>query len=275
MPRLLLAAAVMASATTDTRSPDTIERRVSEVALDPSNVSIMTANVFGFESYSHKGRSNVPALLETIRKAQPDIICFQEFNPDREPRVIDKLAEEGYNLFFAATVRQDYDGKREGNAIAAKGEIDRDEVRALPPSGAKSIPREILVVDIKTKLGDITVANTHLSLEPEERRRQAESIDNMGLDQDVDCGDYNEDFSLRSGHFGSRSYSPGGLLDPSETQSTSVFGVPTHTTGVLIDRISAGCGKRLPDSVRVLPIDSDHSAPMGSFDLTDCFVPTS
>lgn len=274
MPRLLLAAAVMASATTDTRSPDTIERRVSEAALDPSNVSIMTANVFGFESYSHRGKSNVPALLETIRKAQPDIICFQEFNPDREPKVIDKLAEEGYNLFFAATVRQDYDGKREGNAIAAKGEIDGDKVRDLP-IGPMSIPREVLVADIRTKLGDITVANTHLSLDPDERQRQAESIEDMRLDQDIDCGDYNEDFSLVTGHLGSRSYSPGGLLDPSETRATSVFGVPTHITGVLIDRISVNCGERIPDSVRVLPIGSDHSAVVGSFNLTDCFVQTS
>lgn len=271
IPRLLLAAALTVGATTDTRSPDVIERQVSEAALDPSDVKVITANVLGFESYSHEGRSNLPSLLKTITRAQPDIICFQEFNPDREPKAIDDLAKLGYNVFFAATVRQDHDGKREGNAVAAKGAIDRHKAHALPTE-ARSIPREVLVVDVRTELGDITVANTHLSLDPHERRRQAESIDDMRLGQHIDCGDYNEDFGMLGGHFGSRSYAPGGLLNPNETQSTSVFGTPTHATGMLIDRISVNCGERIPDSIRVLPIDSDHSAPMGSFDLRDCFA---
>lgn len=273
MSRLLLAAALTMGATSDTQPPMVIERQVSEAVLDPTAIKVMTANVLGFESYAHKGKSNVPALFATIKQVQPDLICLQEFNPDRQPDAINRLADAGYNVVFAATVRQGFEGLREGNAIAAKGRITDHQARALP-GNSESIPRQVLIADVETSLGVITIANTHLGLGQHERIGQARRIEGMHLGQDIDCGDYNEPFVRRAGHVGFRSIESQALLSPDRTEATSISGIPTYASGDLIDRASTLCGEIDRGSIVILPIDSDHMAPVGVFDLSGCFKNT-
>ena len=131
----------------------------------------------------------------------------------------------------------------------------------------------MLIADIETNLGDITIANTHLGLDEDERVKQARSIDNMQLGQDIDCGDYNQRIGWIP-RAGRRSVEIHTLLSPDRTESTSVSGIPTHASGRVIDRASTDCGSLILDSVYVWPIDSDHGAPVGSFDLTSCFTST-
>lgn len=273
--RRLLAAGVLLFATSDTRTPDTIERSEFEAALDAHDISVMTANVHGFEHYSQPGASNVPELLTAIESEKPDVICFQEFNPDRERTIISQLVNDGYNVVFTSTVRQGYRGLREGNAIASKGTITTHEAIALPGSN-ESIPRQVLIAEIATDIGNITLANTHLGLEYGERWQQASFIEGLNMDKAINCGDYNENFTLPNTYgYGSGYSTPHEkqpLLSPYKTQATSMINnQPTHVRGGLIDRVSTDCGQII-SSAQLRQIGSDHSAPIGRFDLSDCFA---
>lgn len=274
----LLTGAILCGTTTDTRAGDVIERQVTEELLDASDVTVMTANVHGFEHYTNRRVSNVPILFQAIHEVDPDIICFQEFNPDREKRVVNQLTALGYNLIFASTVREGYEGLREGNAVATKGVIESYEAVTLP-NNKEGIPRQVLSVTIATNLGKITLANTHLGLDTAERWKQATFIENLGIERAIDCGDYNQNFLLGLSPGAGRSTTDSrALLSPHKQQSTSTVRLPTHERGSLIDRVTTDCGTlKTPVAdnaelaVRNLTIGSDHLAPVGTFDLRNCF----
>ncbi|MEX2255991.1 MAG: endonuclease/exonuclease/phosphatase family protein [Acidimicrobiia bacterium] len=106
-----------------------------------------------------------PAILETLRRVDPDVICLQEVwetrDGESQPR---SLAEElGYHYVAAAGLGLDVAPESMGNAVLSRWPIAGGKAAALPAPKGLDEMRVILRADIDGPRGPLQVFCTHLN----------------------------------------------------------------------------------------------------------------
>lgn len=180
----------MPSATAGWSPPERVETRVR----------VLTWNVwwrFG------PWEARQPAIIETLRQVDADIICLQEVWESREgesqPR---RLAEAlGYSYVGAAGLGLDLAPESLGNAVLSRWPITAAKAGALPaPKGLDEL-RVVLRADIDGPRGPLEVFCTHLNFRVDQshvRQLQvAAACEFVGTTRDersyppILCGDFN------------------------------------------------------------------------------------
>lgn len=140
------------------------------------HLCVMTYNIHHGEG--RDGKLDLDRIAGIIRQANPDIVCLQEIDRNL-PRTnhLDFCTELSKRLGMPAVFYNNYafDGGEYGNATLTRLEIVSRENIPLPtPQGIE--PRGCLKVTVRTDAGLVQVLNTHLGLNADERRQQAEAI---------------------------------------------------------------------------------------------------
>jgi endonuclease/exonuclease/phosphatase family metal-dependent hydrolase len=99
-----------------------------------------------------------PAISETIRRLDPDVVCLQETWSER---VKELAAELGYDSAYAS--RMDFDGVPFGNGILSRWPLSGHEIVALPSPPDIDEHRTCLRADIDRPEGPLQVFCTHLN----------------------------------------------------------------------------------------------------------------
>ncbi|MHA1354370.1 MAG: endonuclease/exonuclease/phosphatase family protein [Candidatus Heimdallarchaeota archaeon] len=167
-----------------------INRINPDTPIAPTTLSIMTYNVHQGED--KQGQPNFVRLLNSIRKADPDILALQESETARvcfgSVDLIRYLAENlnMYYYYGPKTVTGVY-----GVATLSKYPIEFTETYFMP-SGTHS-HRVIIRTDIRVGSELIPFFNTHFGLENEERIPQAAFFYELtsGLSRTIAVGDFN------------------------------------------------------------------------------------
>jgi endonuclease/exonuclease/phosphatase family metal-dependent hydrolase len=142
-----------------------------------------------------------PAIVETIRRIDADVLGLQEIWDDGTDNQAALLAEQlGYHHVYEA--RLDLDGVRFGNAILSRWPITGHEMRPLPAPGGREEFRTVVRADIEGPRGDLQLFTTHLNWRFDEshvRQRQVASIAEFIAESPprtypaILCGDFNAD----------------------------------------------------------------------------------
>ena len=156
----------------------------------PTTLKIMTYNVHIGEDKN--GTSNLLRLVESIRRADPDVLCLQESDMSRiafsNMDLVRFVAENlnMYSYYGPKTVSGVY-----GVATLSKYPIEFAETYFMP-SGTHS-HRVITRTDISIGSELITFYNTHFGLIPEERYPQAKFVRDLtlGSTRTFMMGDFN------------------------------------------------------------------------------------
>jgi endonuclease/exonuclease/phosphatase family metal-dependent hydrolase len=136
-----------------------------------------------------------PAIVETIRRLDPDIVCLQETWPEG---VDDLAASLGYHSAYASRI--DFDGVAFGNGVLARWPLAGHEVLPLPAPTELDEHRTCLRADVDHPDGPIQVFCTHLNWRfdhSEIRQDQVRAICRFVADSPgrrypaVLCGDFN------------------------------------------------------------------------------------
>lgn len=144
-----------------------------------------------------------PAILETLRRVDADIVCLQEVFETRDGRSQPReLAEAlGYQFVAAAGLGLDVAEESFGNAILSRWPIAGGKARGLPaPEGLDEL-RSVLRADIDGPRGPLQAFSTHLNWRLDQshvRQQQVASVcDFIASSADertyppVLCGDFN------------------------------------------------------------------------------------
>jgi endonuclease/exonuclease/phosphatase family metal-dependent hydrolase len=105
------------------------------------------------------------AILETIRRVDPDIVCLQEVweTRDGESQPGTLAAALGFEVAQAAGLGLDLAPETFGNAILSRWPITRSEARPLPAPDDLNELRMVLRADVEGPRGLIEVFCTHLN----------------------------------------------------------------------------------------------------------------
>jgi endonuclease/exonuclease/phosphatase family metal-dependent hydrolase len=127
-----------------------------------SRVRVMTWNVWWrFGPWAERQ----PAILETIRSADPDVLCLQEVwetrDGDSQPQKL--AAALGYEMAHGAGLGLDLAPESLGNAILSRWPITSFEVRPLPAPHDLDELRVVIRADIAGPRGSLEVFCTHLN----------------------------------------------------------------------------------------------------------------
>ncbi len=122
------------------------------------SMRVMTWNVWW-----HFGpwEARQPAIVDTIRRVDPDVVCLQEVWSDESNDQVDVLAH-GLGMHAVRTDPILYDGQSFANAILARWPLERIADDALPGADGTTSHRRIVAVRIATPWGGWPVASTHL-----------------------------------------------------------------------------------------------------------------
>jgi len=106
-----------------------------------------------------------PAILETIRRVDPDVVCLQEVweTRDGENQPAKIAAELGFEHAHVAGLGLDLAPESLGNAILSRWPITSFEARELPAPWDMNELRTVLRADIDGPRGPIEVFCTHLN----------------------------------------------------------------------------------------------------------------
>ena len=167
-----------------------INRIHPEIPTTPTTLSIMTYNVHQGED--KLGQPNLVRLLNSIRKADPDVLALQESETARvcfgSIDLVRYLAENlnMYYYYGPKTVTGTY-----GVATLSKYPIEFSETHFMP-SGTHS-HRVIIRTDLRVGSELIPFFNTHFGLEHEERTPQAAFVYELtsGFSRTFAVGDFN------------------------------------------------------------------------------------
>jgi endonuclease/exonuclease/phosphatase family metal-dependent hydrolase len=144
-----------------------------------------------------------PAILETLRRVDADIVCLQEVFETRDgysqPREL--ASELGYHYVAAAGIGLDLAEESLGNAILSRWPIADARARGLPaPEGLDEL-RAVMRADVEGPRGTVEVFCTHLNWRLDQshvRQRQVASLCEFVADTvdrrtypPVLCGDFN------------------------------------------------------------------------------------
>ena len=144
------------------------------------------------------GRVDLPRIADVIAARSPDIVTLQEVDYGRFRSGIVDQGDElalllGMEARFAPCVEHD-DGHY-GIATLSRLPVAASEQIKLPHAGEPirfSEPRSALLTRVGWRGREIDVVNTHLSLRPSERFRQASVLAGLGDDEElVMAGDLN------------------------------------------------------------------------------------
>lgn len=112
-------------------------------------------------------KGDLDAVVEFIRTADADIIGFQEVIPEREPDILRRIEELGYQSAFTAVTELRKDGKKMGNAIFSRHKITNTQTHILCETEARlssEIERRLaLQTDIRVNDMMLHVFSTHLA----------------------------------------------------------------------------------------------------------------
>jgi endonuclease/exonuclease/phosphatase family metal-dependent hydrolase len=108
--------------------------------------------------------ARLPAIVETLRRLDADVICLQEVWIDLEARQSSAglIAEALGHEHVAVANRTDLDGLGFGNAVVSRWPISFDTHRALSSPPELEEYRTVLRADISGPRGPIQVYTTHL-----------------------------------------------------------------------------------------------------------------
>ena len=102
-----------------------------------------------------------PMIVDTIRSAEPDIVCLQEVWSNEHHDQLDILSE----ALAMNAVRTDpvfHDGQSFGNAIMSRWPVERIADELLPRADGEPSHRRIVAARVDTPFGAWPVAATHL-----------------------------------------------------------------------------------------------------------------
>jgi len=222
----------------------------NQIYFNQDTPTIATSNVHGWRDES--GKPNINKVMRTIEHVDADITCLQEVYAGNE---LNKLSELGYNIIFAATKYDFYRGQF-GNVVMSKYSLKPVEVISLP-SDSEGIPRNAMIQQLRTKNGNYTFLNTHLSYDDQARVRQENAIihasEKLKTNINSLCGDFNQTRTeLASSRFGKQFGINGAIMSTPNTY-------PSTEPGLAIDFILDNCEVRRPDiEYETFKVGSDH-----------------
>ena len=106
-----------------------------------------------------------PAILETLRRVDADVVCLQEVweAADGRNQAADLAGALGYEHVYASGVSFEYGSERIGNAVLSRWPITGSEARELPaPPGLDEL-RVVLRADVDGPRGPLQAFATHLN----------------------------------------------------------------------------------------------------------------
>jgi endonuclease/exonuclease/phosphatase family metal-dependent hydrolase len=107
----------------------------------------------------------LPAIVETVRRLDPDIACFQEVWIDLATgdSSAGRVAEALGDLDVRVGNRLELDGYGFGNAVVSRWPITGGDVLALPAPGDADELRTCVRADIDSPFGPLQAYSTHLN----------------------------------------------------------------------------------------------------------------
>jgi len=102
-----------------------------------------------------------PLLLDTIRRADPDVLCLQEVWSDEDDDQLDLIADE-FEMYAVRTDPVFYDGQSFGNAVLSRWPTSRLADERLPRADGSIGHRRVVAGAVDTPWGRWPVASTHL-----------------------------------------------------------------------------------------------------------------
>ncbi len=166
--------------------------------LIETTVKVMTWNLWWrFGPWEER----FPAIVETLKRVDPDVIGLQEVWADGGGRQIDLLAE-ALGLHSAYEAQLDLDGLLMGNAVLSRWPISGTESVTYSGDGDTGEGRVALRADIDGPRGSLQLFTTHLNWRLDHSGpRQAQVRELMGFVAAsrprsypaVVCGDFNAD----------------------------------------------------------------------------------
>src|SRR5438270_6009102 len=121
----------------------------------------------------------LPAIHETLRRVDPDVVALQEVWDDGERNEAAELAERlGYEHVYASRVN--IEGVQFGNAILSRWPIEFHETMPLPaPPGSEEF-RLALRADIAGPRGGFQLYSTHLNWRFDQSHVRQEQVRTLG-----------------------------------------------------------------------------------------------
>jgi endonuclease/exonuclease/phosphatase family metal-dependent hydrolase len=146
-----------------------------------------------------------PAILETIRRVDPDVVCLQEVweSRDGQSQPRDLAGALGFQYVAAAGLGLDIAEESFGNAILSRWPIVGGKARGLPAPEGLDEMRSVLRADIDGPNGPVQVFCTHLNWRLDQSHVRQQQITSIGdvvmasADErtypPILCGDFNAD----------------------------------------------------------------------------------
>ncbi len=124
----------------------------------------MSMRVMTWNLWWHLGpwEQRQPLILETIRAAEPDVVCLQELWSDEDDDQLDHIAD-ALEMYAVRTDPVFHDGQSFGNAVMARWPVTRIANERLPLADGRTSPRRVVAAEVETPWGRWPVASTHLS----------------------------------------------------------------------------------------------------------------
>lgn len=146
----------------------------------------------------------LPAIVETLRRLDPDVICLQEVWIDLATgrSSADVVAEALGDRHVAVANRADLDGLGFGNAVVSRWPITGTEWRPLPSPEQFEEYRVVLRADVDGPRGPFQVFTTHLHWRLDHSHIRSEQVAEIArfvhdsphrTFPPVLCGDFNAD----------------------------------------------------------------------------------
>jgi endonuclease/exonuclease/phosphatase family metal-dependent hydrolase len=144
-----------------------------------------------------------PAILETIRRVDPDVVCLQEVweSRDGQSQPRDLAGALGFQYVAAAGLGLDIAEESFGNAILSRWPIVGGKARGLPAPEGLDEMRSVLRADIDGPNGPVQVFCTHLNWRLDQSHVRQQQITSIGdfvmasADErtypPILCGDFN------------------------------------------------------------------------------------
>ena len=226
---------------------------------------VLTYNVHHAEGTD--GKLDLDRIVEVIRAADADVVCLQEVdqNLSRTERMdMPALFREKLDMAGVFGANYHFDGGHYGNLTLSRYPIVFSENIALPNPFDKE-PRGCLRIDIRISEGSdgdartiVTVYNTHLGLNGEERQQQAGHIVSLAplTKHIIVAGDFNRGPAFMDS-----------LAEKWRLHSTGTTAIPTRQANQL-DYILMS---EPPREVEVMeaPVRSDHRVLLASLPGTN------
>jgi endonuclease/exonuclease/phosphatase family metal-dependent hydrolase len=158
-------------------------------------VRVLTYNIHHGEGVD--GKLDLDRIASVIRSVNADVVCLQEVDrnlPRTNHLDFPAILAKALDMRVVFEPNFQFDGGDYGNATLTRLEIESNENFALPgPEGRE--PRGCLRVTVWVEGQQVDVFNTHLGLEPDERKMQASEIVKHLADRPtVLAGDLNETY---------------------------------------------------------------------------------